>query len=154
MNKVIAGVFGFILSLYLVVPIYNNFQLSRFSRQLWDLEFPQGIVVLEEDKENGKLNGNGNSMDYFACVLVKTEKPQDELEEFLESKKFHRARDHEKECRDKEVVKVESDNLQSKYLEHETITFESLSDETEFQGYYALIIYDGGYDSSFDIRGH
>lgn len=154
MNKVIAGVVGFILSLFLVVPIYNNFQLSRFSRQLWDLEFPQGIVVLEEDKENGKLNGNGNSMDYLACVLVKSEKPQDELEEFLESKKFHRVRDHEKECRDKEVVKVESDNLQSKYLEHETITFESLSDETEFQGYYALIIYDGGYDSSFDIRGH
>lgn len=154
MSKVIAGAVGFILSLYLIVPIYNNFQLSRFSRQLWNLEFPQGVIVLEEDKENGKLNGNGNSMDYLACVLVKSEKTQDELQEFLEGKKFHCARDDEGECRDIEVVKVESDILQSKYLEHETITFEFLSDETEFQDYYALIIYDGGYDSSFDIRGH
>ena len=154
MSKVIAGAVGFILSLYLIVPIYNNFQLSRFSRQLWNLEFPQGVVVLEEDRENGKLNGNGNSMDYLACVLVKSEKTQDELEEFLESKKFYCARDDEEECRDIEVVKVESDILQSKYLKHGTITFEFLSDETEFQDYYALIIYDGGYDSSFDIRGH
>lgn len=128
--------------------------MNKFARQLFDLELPQGSSVVEEKKICGKLNGNGNSMDYLACLLIKSNKTKEELDDYLNNLTFHCVENQEKECTEKEVVKVDGEILQSKYLEHEKIRFESLEDEMKFSNYYALVIYDGGYSSDFDIRGH
>ena len=39
------------------------------------------------------------------------------------------------------------------YLEHGELVFDSINNN-EFNNVYYLVISDGGYDASFDIRGH
>ena len=154
MKKIVMSIIGLIGIIAIALPCYNNLKLNKFARQLFDLELPQGSSVIEGKKICGKLNGNGNSMDYLACLLIKSDKTKAELDDFLSHLSFHCVEYQEKECTEKEVVKVDGETLQSKYLEHQTMTFESLVDETNFCDYYALVIYDGGYSSDFDIRGH
>lgn len=55
---------------------------------------------------------------------------------------------------DVDVVPVNKNKLETKYLEHGEINFNVLQNQSDFNGYYALVIYDGGYSSDFDIRGH
>jgi hypothetical protein len=150
------GIFGILglLCFFFIVRNYNNFRLNGFAKQLYDMELPEDIIVVEKDKICGKLNGNGNSMDFLACLLVKTKRSKEELEILLKSVNFRCIGDREGICVDKEVVKVDGEILQSNYLQHEIVNFESLSKETNFSNYYAFVIYDGGYSSDFDIRGH
>lgn len=156
MKKLVIGIIGVIaiIGIFYIFSFRNDLKLNKFARQLFDLELPQGSSVVEEKKICGKLNGNGNSMDYLACLLIKSNKSKQELDDYLNNLTFHCVENQEKECTEKEVVKVDGEILQSKYLEHETIMFESLEDEMNFSNYYALVIYDGGYSSDFDIRGH
>ena len=51
----------------------------------------------------------------------------------------------------REVVKVNSVALETELLEHKSVSFEKLENVADFKGYYALIIYDGGYTSYFNI---
>lgn len=144
---------GFI-SLFIITMIVNNFRLKEFAEQLFDVEFPSDIAIMEERKICGKLNGNGNSMDYLACLLVKSKRDKTELTNLLDHMTFKCIGDDRSEYAEKEVVKVEDEMLQSKYLLHQEIKFESLTEETDFGNYYAIIIYDGGYAADFDIRAH
>lgn len=147
------GVAGF-FSLFFLARITNNFKLNKFAKQLYDMELPGNLVIVEKNEICGKLNGNGNSMDFLACLLIKSDRNKAELESLLDNVNFKCIGNDEKICVNKEVVKVDGEILQSKYLQHETIKFESLAGETNFSDYYAMVIYDGGYSSNFDIRGH
>lgn len=130
------------------LQIYYKIEQNTFSNQLFNMELPEGIELLEKQQVKGKLNGNGNSMDFLACILVKTDKNQDELERILNNKIFSPVREDEEEEYNnvyREVVKVDGTELKTKCLEHKSIFFEELDGVTEFDGYYALLIYDGGY---------
>ena len=90
-------------------------------------------------------------MDFFACILVKTERSQEELRDCLNNQKFI-PKNHE--IVETEVIKLQSIQLKTKYVEHEEIEFGTLKNEVNFNDYYVLIIYDGGYSADFDISGH
>lgn len=87
----IIGVIGIIgiIGMFYVLLCYNNLKLNKFARQLFDLALPQSSSVVEEKKICGKLNGNGNSMDYLACLLIKSDKSKEELDDFLNNLTFH-----------------------------------------------------------------
>ena len=135
---------------------YNTFVLIKFSSQLFEMDLPEDIHVIEKYKVRGKLNGNGNGMDFFACILVKTKRSQKELYDYLNNQEFTPAKNHE--IVEKEIKKLQSNCLESKYVETASkctpVTFESIKNEINFDDYYVLIIYDGGYSADFDILGH
>lgn len=141
-----------IIGLFLLIPSYNTYILIKFSSQLFDMDLPEDICVIEKYKIRGKLNGNGNGMDFFACILVETERSQGELQDYLNNQKFSPAKNHE--MVETEVVKLCTNRLETKYVVNEDVVFETIKDEIDFDNYYVLIIYDGGYDSDFDIWGH
>lgn len=141
-----------IIGLFVLMLNYNNFVLTRFSSQLFEMDLPEDIYIMEEHKVRGKLNGNGNGMDFFACILVKTKRLQKELYDYLNNYEFAPAKDHE--TVETEVIKLRSNRLETKYVEHEEIVFETIQNEVNFDDYYVLIIYDGGYSADFDILGH
>lgn len=141
-----------IIGLFVLMLNYNNFVLTRFSSQLFEMDLPEDVYIMEEHKVRGKLNGNGNGMDFFACILVKTERLQKELYDYLNNYEFVPAKDHE--IVETEVIKLRSNRLETKYVEHGEIVFETIQNEVNFDDYYVLIIYDGGYSADFDILGH
>lgn len=141
-----------VIGMFVLIPNYNNYVLNKFSSQLFKIELPDNISLIDTYKIRGNLNGNGNTMDFFACILVKTNCSKEELQEFLENEKFTSAKGHK--VIDTDVIKMKNNILDTKYVEHEQIVFESLKNENNLDDYYALIIYDGGYSSDFDLLGH
>lgn len=136
----------------IIIVNSNSFALNRFSSQLFEMDLPSDISVVDTFKTRGNLNGNGNTMDFFACIIVKTNRTQDEVQKILDMYKFKPAKKHNSV--DKEVVKMENNVLETKYVEHEQIVFDSIKNKFRYDNYYAMIIYDGGYSSDFDILGH
>lgn len=86
------GFIGFIVILF-VLPIMiattlNNIDLGMFSSQLFNMQLPDNTVLVEKSKICGKLNGNGNSIDFLACMLVKSDLTKEQLNEYIDSIKF------------------------------------------------------------------
>jgi hypothetical protein len=113
---------------FFISPIANNVALSIFSKQLYNIELPE-TTVLEKYSVLGKPNGNGNGMDFLACVLVETELTYEELKAEFESKNFKHAKPgtplHYSGFKDgtypihTDVVKVDSGGeLNTDYLTH------------------------------------
>lgn len=58
-----------------MISNYNSFILIKFSSQLFEMDLPEDIYLIEKYKVRGKLNRNG----FFACILVKTERSQNKF---------------------------------------------------------------------------
>ena len=142
-----------IVSPFVICPIINDISLNSFSKQLDDLESRQDITFIEKQSICGKLNGNGNGMDYLACLLVKSDLSADELNSLYYNPNFKTAKKGSNSIVDFEVVPITQNKLISKYLEHGEIIFDKLSSVSDYSNYFALVIYDGGYSADFDIRG-
>lgn len=153
-KKLILCISIIIVGLIIIVPNYNYFVLKRFSSQLFDAKLPDDISRIDQVDRRGKLNGNGNGMDFFSCILVKTDRSKDELEDFMKEMKVKPAKDHKSADVDIEVVQMENSQLDTKYVEREQIQFDSIENESSYDDYYALILYDGGYSAGFDLTGH
>jgi hypothetical protein len=148
---------GSLLALVLLIiavsalgPLYNDSVLNSFSQQLYNCSLPEETVLVEKHKICGKLNGNGDGMDFLACILIKSEKTINELEKHFESLEFKGAKTSSKMA-EIQILTVMEPELKTEYLENGEITF-SLINSSD-QKYYAIVIYDGGYWNFFDGRG-
>ena len=115
---------------------------------------PDNCLVLEHYALLGKLNGNGNGLDFAAVVLLQTnlETTKSDLIEYYSSYDFVPAKGtvHSVELI---VEPVNDSDFTSGYIEHRPLTFQSAINHTEYR-YYAVIIYDGGYFAGFDLRSN
>jgi hypothetical protein len=139
---------------YIVVPILNNISLSGFSRQIYKYPLPQNTVFIEKEAVCGKLNGNGNGMDFFACFVIKSDMSIEQLSQYYKDKKFKPAKKDKKHVVGIEVMPVNGEQLITDYVKYEKVRFSKLKDINDYSGYYVVMIYDGGYSALFDIRGH
>lgn len=139
---------------FIISPILNEIRLNRFSKQLSNLSLPYNTESVEREVACGKLNGNGNGMDYFACILIKSDLSLDELIQYYKSKKFKPAKIFSKKAVEIDIKHSTGYKLESEYIENRDIYFDSLKSESDYLKYYIVMIYDGGYDAGFDLRGH
>ena len=151
MVRAILVVVGVVVLPFLVTEMYHNIVLSVFAQQLYKCSLPEHTEIIEKHKVCGKLYGNGDGMDFWACILVKSDKTLDELEAYFNAVPFRTAKPHH-ETVERQVVSVNEKQLKSDFLEHRTIIFDRLP-EGDTSGYYAVIIYDSGYWNFLDIRG-
>ena len=142
------------IALLLIPYVYNNYCLYKFSKQLSMFPFPDEILIVEKRSVLGKLNGNGNGMEYCACVLVKSTLDTGQINEVFMSYTFSPARSKGSAGVEANVLTVDGPQLNTDYVEHENITFQSLLDADTYDDYYVIFIYDGGYSTIVDIRGH
>ncbi|MCI8427399.1 MAG: hypothetical protein HFJ03_07705 [Lachnospira sp.] len=131
------------LSVLVAAPIVNDNIAKKTADKLVDLPLPSNTEFIETVYLAGKLVGNGNGMQYFGAILIKSGLSLEELKEYY--LKF--AKD-EWEC----MVERQIDT-DIKIIEHRKVTFKT---NVEGDNYY--IIYSWGSNNTifheFDIRGH
>ncbi len=67
---VAAGVL--LLVIALAIPVINNAIALGLEKPLKALPLPEGACLLEVSSVAGKLEGNGNGMQYFAALLIES----------------------------------------------------------------------------------
>ena len=147
-----------LLAALFVMPVINDISLHSFAKQLNEHPLPPITKILEKKEACGKLNGNGNGMDFFACILIQSDLSKADLKQYYKDSSFNTAKPVRKNV-DQHTVNVNivqptGSILQTDYVEHQVITFNSLKEVTDFSKYYVVMLYDGGYSADFDLRGH
>ena len=130
-------------SVLIAAPIVNDSIAKKTANELVDLPLPNGTEFIESIYKAGKLVGNGNGMQYFGAVLIKSELSLDELKEYY------------LEFADSEwkFIVENQINTDVRIIEHAKLTF-----KTDIDGNNYYSVYSWGNNNTifheFDIRGH
>ena len=125
------------------IPLINNHTAYKMEKALCEIPLPEETELIESLSQAGKLTGNGNGMQYFGAILIKSELSLEELETYYSD---YRSNEWEYfvEIQEGQSIKV---------IEHKAL---QCSEEIEDSGYY--IVYSWGSGNSLlkelDIRGH
>ena len=71
-----------LLALLIAAPMVNDHKAKKTADKLADLPLPDKTEYIEQAYKAGKLVGNGNGMQYFGAVLIKSELSAEELQEY------------------------------------------------------------------------
>ncbi len=106
-----------------------------------ELRAAEGIEIVETVSDYGKLNGNGNGINFFGAVLAKVDNP-DVLDTLVSLNKDFDVMDY---------YKQEKREIDLRYAEHAHLSFENLSTD-----YYVVWFYQSEHPMSnpLDIKGH
>lgn len=117
------------------IPLSNDRMAENIAKQL-ESSSPADTVIIESVSKAGKLVGNGNGMQYFGAVLIKSDLTPDELSDFYS---------------DAVVKKQTSQKIE--VVEHGQMSFETVIDGDD---YYIVYMFDGSssFFANLDIRGH
>lgn len=137
-----------ILIIYMLfgIPLTNNYIAYNITKNLKSIELPPDTSLVETVSAAGKLVGNGNGMQYFGAMLLKSDLSVVELMEFYKGKNS--------ESYQYTVETQKDSNIQT--IDHGNISFSEISDEDTSNRYY--IVYAWGESSfflrDFDLRAH
>ncbi len=151
MKKILIILFGTVgvllcllwLFLVIIIPLRNDYIASETAKDIISLPLPDNTELIESKSLAGKLVGNGNGMQYFGAILVKSSLSLDEL------------RQHYSGYADNDWTYCVEIQQTSKIevIEHGQLSFDT---DIAGEGYY--IIYSWGSSkgafNDFDIRGH
>ena len=130
------------LSVLIAAPIVNDNIAKKMANELVDLPLPNNTEYVESIHKAGKLVGNGNGMQYFGAILIKSDLSLDELKEY-----YLEFADSEWKCI------VENQINKNVEFTHPTLTF-----KTDIEGNNYYIVYSWGDNNTIfhelDIRGH
>ena len=125
------------------IPLINNHSAYKVETGLCETPLPEGTELIESLSRAGKMTGNGNGMQYFGAILIRSELSLDELNTY-----YSGYRSNEWEY----IVEVQ-DGQSIEVIDHGTLQF---SEEIKDSGYY--IVYSWGSGNflfeELDIRGH
>lgn len=125
------------------IPIINDHYAYQTEKELCSIPLPKETEFIESLSKSGKLAGNGNGMQYFGAMLIKSDLPIEELEKYYSG---YRNNDWEYLVDIQEGQEIE-------VVDHGTLQF---TKQIEGKGYY--IVYSWGDGNSLlgeiDIRGH
>ena len=133
----------FILSTMIVIPVSNDLIAKRTSEDIKKLPLPSNTEYVESKFLTGKLVGNGNGMQYFGAMLIKSDLSIDELKQYYQN---YADNDY--------TYCVEVQNgVDISIIEHGTLSFDT---PVIGGGYYIIYSWGSGGNifSDFDIRGH
>ncbi len=149
MNSNVIRTFGIIMLVLLVIGSgiallanWNSILLRGLVSDFKsELRAAEGIEIVETVSEYGKLNGNGNGINYFGAVLVKVDDPN-VLDTLVSLNKDFDVMDY---------YKQEKREIDLNYAEHAHLSFENFGDE-----YYVVWFYESEHPHSnlFDVKGH
>ncbi|MBD5541645.1 MAG: hypothetical protein HDR00_10745 [Lachnospiraceae bacterium] len=139
----IAAVIILIIGLYILSPFMNNRAAEQVAEDLQSLPLPEKTELVEVQSAAGKLVGNGNGMQYFGAILIKSELSLATLETY-----YAGYAKEEWEC-----IVEKQDNKAIQVIEHGNLNFETEINSGDF-----YIVYSWGSNDSifneFDLRGH
>ncbi len=124
----------------LSIPLINNFQADKLRKQLLDMALPEKTEIVESISNAGKISGNGNGMQYFGAILIKSELSLDELQAHYTAVDWNGPYVQEQIGK---VINIGYGSLQ-------------FSSSPDMDGYYTVYLW-GDTDSdilNYDLRGH
>lgn len=71
--------------LYGGIVMANDRIADGVEQELRQLELPEGTELVESVSIAGKLAGNGNGMQYYGALLIKSEMSEEELQAYFDS---------------------------------------------------------------------
>ena len=125
------------------ISFINNNIAYKVEKELCETPLPEKTELIESISRAGKLTGNGNGMQYFGAILIRSDLSLEELYAY-----YSGYTSNEWECL------VETQEGQSiEVIDHETLQF---SEEIKDSGYYILYSWGSGNSllEELDIRGH
>ena len=125
------------------ISFINNNIAYKVEKELCETPLPEKTELIESISRAGKLTGNGNGMQYFGAILIRSDLSLEELDAYYSDYR-----------RNEWEYLVEIQEGQSiDVIEHGELQF---SEEIKGSGYY--IVYSWGSGNSpleeLDIRGH
>lgn len=139
----IAVVMILIVGLCILAPFMNNRVAEQVAEDLQSIPLPEKTELVEVQSAAGKLVGNGNGMQYFGAILIKSELSLATLEAY-----YAGYAKEEWEC-----IVEKQDNKAIQVTEHGNLNFETEINSEDF-----YIVYSWGSNDSifneFDLRGH
>lgn len=125
------------------IPFINNYSAYIVEKALCEIPLPEETELIESLSQAGKLTGNGNGMQYFGAILIRSELSLEELDAYYSD---YRSNEWEYLVGTQEGQSIE-------VIDHGTLQF---TEEIKGSGYY--IVYSWGSGKSLleelDIRGH
>ena len=125
------------------LPLINNHTAYKVEKALCEIPLPEKTELIESLSQAGKLTGNGNGMQYFGAIIIRSELSLEELETYYSD---YRSNEWEYLV---EIQKGQSIEV----IDHGGLQF---SEEIKGSGYY--IIYSWGSGDSLlkelDMREH
>ena len=127
----------------LSIPLINNNIAYKVEKALCEIPLPEETELIESLSQAGELTGNGNGMQYFGAILIRSELSLEELDAYYSD---YRSNEWEYlvETQERQPIEV---------IDHGTLQFR---EEIKDSGYY--IVYSWGSGNSLleelDIRGH
>lgn len=137
----VAIVIFLLIGLAVSVPLVNDFSAKNVKKSLVEIALPDDTQMVESISKAGKLVGNGNGMQYFGAILIKSEKTLDELFGYYSQKLAG-------------VVVKEQQSQIIECVEHAQLSF--TTNITDTDKYYIVYLFGNGISpfSELDIRGH
>lgn len=127
----------------LSIPLINNYTAYKVEKALCEIPLPEETKLIESLSQAGKLTGNGNGMQYFGAILIRSELSLEELDAYYSD---YRSNEWEYLVETQEGQPIE-------VIDHRRLQF---TEEIKDSGYY--IVYSWGSGNSLleelDIRGH
>lgn len=143
LSFLVIAVMILILGSCILAPFINDHVAERVAKELQSIPLPEKTELAEARSAAGKLVGNGNGMQYFGAILIKSELSLSELNTY-----YAGYAKEEWEC----IVEKQEDK-EIQVIEHGNLNF-----ETEINsGNYYIVYSWGSNDSIFhewDLRGH
>lgn len=132
-----------ILSYIVLIPLVNNHYAKQVEKELLETPLPEKTKIIDSVSRTGKLVGNGNGMQYFGAILLKSKLPLDELEDYYSA--------YQKNEWSYVVEPQKTQIIET--VEHSRISF---SEKVDDDGYYIVYSWGNGPDllEELDIRGH
>lgn len=143
--KIICIIVAILPVLFMIsIPIANDFSAVKTKNRLKNIPLPKNTQYVEAISKAGKLTGNGNGMQYFGAILIKSELSKEELSSYYSTYD-----------EDDWYCSVEKQKGQQiVFIEHDTLLFKT--DIPAEEQYYIVYTWGNGNDlfSELDIRGH
>ena len=123
---------------------WNSFILKGFEADFEKAVQDEGYEILETQSVYGKLNGNGNGINYFSAVLIKAD--ENEVKALVEAL--------ETEFEVAKYYLQENGKIATIHNEHGRLEYETAIEEGET--YYTVYVFESGIKGSnpLDPKGH
>lgn len=135
-----------ILFIPLIISVSNDNISKNVVKNLKSISLPDNSELIDSISVSGKLTGNGNGMQYFGAILIKTDLSEEELNDYYKLYK-----------KDEWSFLIKKQNSSKiDVIEHGNYNFEKYNKEDEAKYF---IIYSWGVSNNdflveWDLRGH
>ena len=137
-------IFAISISLFVVgIPLANNYYAKQVEKELRETPLPEKTEIIDSVSQTGKLVGNGNGMQYFGAILLKSKLSLNNLEDYYSAYQKNEW-SYVVEPQKTQIIEV---------VEHNRISF---SEKVDDEGYYIVYSWGDGPDvlEELDFRGH